>query len=179
MKTGVLRILVYHGDGRAHWQRNLMASSIQYVVNVIFTLPTILFPDRVGRRPALLFGSTFMVIWLYAIAGTMKTYGHNVPGGLEGSSVVTWIMDTDTPHAKGAVITFTYLLVATYRFNWAPISSCHPPELFPVRLRGKAVSLATPAKWAFGFAISYAKRGLSLADGSVSRSSRNCTMRDA
>lgn len=134
---------------------NLIASRIQYVVNVVFTLRTILFLDRVGRRPALLFGSTFMMIWLYAIAGTMKTYGHSVPGGFEGSSVVTWTMDTDAPHAKGAVIAFTYLLVATYSFTWAPISWCYPPELFPVRLRGKAVSLATSANWAFGFANSY------------------------
>ena len=134
---------------------NLLASSIQYVVNVVFTLPAIMFLDRLGRRPMLLFGSTFMMVFLYAIAGTMATYGHDVPGGFEGSTVVTWTMNADAPHAKGAVIACTYLLVATYSFTWAPISWCYPPELYPVRLRGKAVSLATSANWLFGFANSY------------------------
>lgn len=31
----------------------------------------------------------------------------------------------------------------------------YPPELFPLRVRGKAVALATSANWAFNFALGY------------------------
>lgn len=39
----------------------LTAASIQYVINVVMTLPAILFLDKIGRRPALLFGSVMMM----------------------------------------------------------------------------------------------------------------------
>lgn len=134
---------------------NLIASSIQYVLSVIFTLPAILLLDRIGRRPALIFGSVFMMIWLYAVAGVMAMYGREVPGGFNGSDVVTWTIDPQNKQAQAAVIACTYLLVAVYSCTWAPISWVYPPELYPVRLRGKAVSLAASANWIFGFANSY------------------------
>ncbi|KAL6887164.1 sugar transporter domain-containing protein [Trichoderma longibrachiatum] len=133
----------------------LIASSIQYVINVVFTLPAILLLDRIGRRPALVGGAFFMMIWLYSTAGVMAQYGHHVPGGFDGSSAVTWTMDDDATSAKAAVIAFTYLLVATYSFTWAPISWCYPSEIYPIRLRGKAVSIATSANWILGFANNY------------------------
>ncbi|KAK4071904.1 hypothetical protein Trihar35433_3968 [Trichoderma harzianum] len=133
----------------------LIASSVQYIINVVFTLPAILFLDRIGRRPALIGGAFFMMIWLYSTAGVMAQYGHYVPGGFDGSSAVTWTMNDDAKSAKAAVIAFTYLLVATYSFTWAPISWCYPSEIYPIRLRGKAVSIATSANWILGFANNY------------------------
>ncbi len=35
------------------------------------------------------------------------------------------------------------------------MSWTYPPELFPLRLRGKAVALCTSANWAFNFALAY------------------------
>jgi hypothetical protein len=42
----------------------LVSSSIQYVINVVMTVPALLYVDRWGRRPTLLVGATFMAIWL-------------------------------------------------------------------------------------------------------------------
>lgn len=50
--------------------------------------------------------------------------------------------------AKG-LIACTYLFVASYAPTWGPVSWVYPPELYPLRLRGKAVALATSANWAF------------------------------
>ncbi len=130
----------------------LIAAAIQYVINVTMTLPAILFLDKIGRRPALIFGSVMMMVWLYATAALLKVHGHGVPGGLDGNAPVTWVVHG--PASKG-VIACTYLLVATYSMTWAPISWVFPPEIYPYRLRGKAVSVATSANWAFGFAINY------------------------
>lgn len=66
--------------------------------------------------------------------------------------MVTWVVHGA---ASKAVISSTYLLVATYSTTWAPISWVYPAEIYPLRFRGKAVSVATSANWIFGFAISY------------------------
>ncbi|KAF2101747.1 general substrate transporter [Rhizodiscina lignyota] len=130
----------------------LVSASIQYVINCAMTLPAILFLDKVGRRPALLFGSVMMMAWLFATAGLLKVYGHYVPDGVDGQAVVKWVVHGP---ASKAVIACTYLLTATYSCTWAPISWVYPPEIFPTRLRGKAVSIATSANWILGFALNY------------------------
>lgn len=147
----------------------LISASIQYIINVVMTLPAILFLDKIGRRPALLVGSILMMTWLFATAGLLKSYGHYVPGGLDGQTTVQWVVHGP---ASRAVVACTYLLVATYSCTWAPISwvyvsfaallkrdklliSIQPPEIYPIRLRGKAVSIAASANWILGFAINY------------------------
>lgn len=47
----------------------LLTASIQYVINVVLTLPAILFLDKWGRRPSLTIGAFFMMTWLF-ISGT-------------------------------------------------------------------------------------------------------------
>ena len=133
----------------------LIAAGIQYSVNVVFTLPAILFLDKIGRRPALMIGSALMMTFLYATAGIMATYGHYVPGGLNGVAAVSWVINADAKNAQRAVLACTYLLAASYCSSWNPIGWVYPAEIFPQRLRGKAVSVATSANWLFGFANSY------------------------
>ena len=54
-----------------------------------------------------------------------------------------------------AVIASTYLFVASYAPTWGPVSWTYPPELYPLRVRGKAVALATSGNWAFNFALAW------------------------
>ena len=48
---------------------------------------------------------------------------------------------------------FTLLFVASYEPTLGPVSWVYPPELYPLRVRGKAVALATSANWAFNTAL--------------------------
>ncbi|TKX22040.1 high-affinity glucose transporter-2 [Elsinoe australis] len=132
---------------------NLVASSIQYVINVLMTVPALLFMDRWGRRPTLLIGAALMATWLFANAGILATYGtYPGPNGVdnipEASTQVTGA-------ASRAVIACSYLFVASYAPTWGPVSWTYPPELYPNRVRGKAVALATSGNWAFNFALGY------------------------
>lgn len=43
----------------------LLTASIQYVINVVLTLPAILFLDRWGRRMPLVLGAFGMMTWLF------------------------------------------------------------------------------------------------------------------
>lgn len=133
----------------------LIAAGVQYAINVIFTLPAILFLDKIGRRPALMVGSALMMSFLYATAIIMATNGHYVPGGLNGIKTISWVINSGATNAQHGVIACTYMLAAAYCSTWNPIGWVYPPEIFPQRLRGKAVSVATSANWIFGFANSY------------------------
>ncbi|PVH76940.1 sugar transporter [Cadophora sp. DSE1049] len=131
----------------------LVSSSIQYVINVVMTIPALIWIDRWGRRPMFLIGALLMMTWLFINAGVMATYGHAAPkGGLNGIAAESWIME-GAP-AK-VVIACSYLFVASFAPTWGPASWIYPPELFPLRVRGKAVALSTSANWAFNFALGY------------------------
>jgi len=132
---------------------NLIASSIQYVINVFMTIFALLFIDRWGRRWPLLIGATLMSVWMYANAGLMASYGRAAPpGGVDNVPEESW--QISGPPSR-AVIACTYLFVASYAPTWGPVSWIYPPELFPLRVRGKAVALCTSANWIFNFALSY------------------------
>lgn len=48
----------------------LLSSSIQYVINVIMTVPALIWIDKWGRRPMFLVGALLMMTWLFINAGT-------------------------------------------------------------------------------------------------------------
>lgn len=132
---------------------NLVASSISYVINVVMTIPALLFLDRIGRRPFLIGGSISLTIWWTICAGLMRGYGARAPpGGLGHIPEESWLI-TGAP-AK-VVIACSYLIVASFAPTWGPIEWVYPSELFPLRLRGKAAALSTASNWAFNFALSY------------------------
>lgn len=132
---------------------NLVASSINYVINVVVTVPALLYLDKVGRRPILLMGSISLTVWWFLCAGLMGSYGSPAPpGGLNHIAEESWSI-TGAP-AK-VVIACSYLVVASFAPSWGPVSWVYPPELFPLRLRGKAVALSTASNWMFNFALSY------------------------
>ncbi|PFH61736.1 hypothetical protein XA68_16457 [Ophiocordyceps unilateralis] len=130
----------------------LLASSISYIINVIMTVPALLYVDRWGRRPTLLIGSLLMATWMFANAGILAAHGEVVEGGID--HVSSQSMRVTGAAAKG-LIACTYLFVASFAPTWGPVSWIYPPELFPLRLRGKGVALATSGNWAFNTALGF------------------------
>ncbi len=93
-----------------------------------------------------------MCIWLVVNAVLFAVYSR-APYPGEFTSAAESMAVSGKP-AK-AIIASTFLFVATYAPTWGPVSWTYPPELYPLRLRGKAVALATSANWAFNFALAY------------------------
>lgn len=87
---------------------------------------------------------------MFANAGLMGNYGEVVPGGINNVAVES--MRVSGAPAKG-LIACTYLFVASYAPTWGPVSWVYPPELYPLRVRGKAVAFATSGNWAFNTAL--------------------------
>lgn len=117
--TDILRgryyvVYVFEGAGLTGRRANLIADSVQYVLNVAFTgmgqlefvsfrcvplifsliffhvttydliVPAIIYIDRWGRRPMLLAGTMLMGFWLMLVGGLQGRFGRW--GAVEGSS---------------------------------------------------------------------------------------------
>ncbi|KAG0030155.1 hypothetical protein BGZ82_007545 [Podila clonocystis] len=146
-------VFIFQGAGITGEDANLKASSIQYVLNVLMTIPAILYIDRWGRRPILLAGSTFMALWLFLIGGLMGRFGSAT--SFDGNKTTTWAIQNNDP-ASHAVIACSYLFVCSFAISWGPVSWTYPAEIYPLRIRAKAVSLSTASNWAFNFILAYA-----------------------
>lgn len=131
----------------------LLSSSIQYIINVCLTVPALIWMDRWGRRPTLLIGAFFMCLWMCVNAGLFAVYSRPATPA-DGFTSESESMVIGGKASK-AVIAATYLFVASYAPTWGPVSWTYPPELYPLRVRGKAVALSTSANWAFNFALAY------------------------
>lgn len=128
----------------------ILSSSIQYVINVVMTLPALIWQDRWGRRPTMLIGAFFMCVFMFANAGIMGSNGANVPGGIDNTPEESMRL---TGSAASGLIACTYLFVASYAPTWGPVSWTYPPELYPLRLRSQGVALSTSGNWAFNMAL--------------------------
>jgi len=125
--------------------------SVQYVLNVVFTIPAIIYIDKVGRRPMLIGGTFFMGFFLFLVGGLQGGFGHWAD--VEGARV--WIIENHMSVTIG-IIVCSYLFVCSFACTMGPVSWTYPAELFPLKVRAKAVSLATATNWLFNFALAYA-----------------------
>lgn len=96
----------------------LLSSSIQYIINVIMTVPALLYMDRWGRRPTLLAGAALMAVWMFTNAGLLSTKGvYHGPQGFNGQAEAQYSVSGS---AANALIASTYLFVASYAPTWGP-----------------------------------------------------------
>lgn len=111
------------------------ASMLQTVamglVNVIFTIVAILTVDKWGRKPLLMVGSIGMAVGMIAI-------------GLLSFMEVIGI----------STLVFIIIYTASFMMSWGPICWVLISELFPNKIRGKAIAIAVAAQWAANYFIS-------------------------
>ncbi|MBI3119480.1 MAG: sugar porter family MFS transporter, partial [Candidatus Hydrogenedentes bacterium] len=101
-------------------------------VNLAFTVVAILVVDRLGRKPLLLLASACMGISLTLLGGAFA-------------------MD----QLKGPwVLLFTLAYVASFAVAMGPVVWVVLAEIFPTRIRGTAMSLATVCLWVACFLVS-------------------------
>lgn len=110
----------------------LMNIVITGVTNVVFTIVSIFLVDRIGRRPLLLIGAGGLAC-IYAVMGLAYYF-----------------------HFKGFALLITVVLaIACYAMTLAPVMWVVISEIFPNRIRGIAMSVATCALWISSFLITY------------------------
>jgi len=144
-------IYVFRGAGLTGTRSNLIADSVQYVLNVAFTVPAIIYIDKWGRRPLLLVGTLLMGFWLYLVGGLQGRFGHW--SVVDGDTI--WVVENNDAATK-AIIVCSYFFVCSFAISMGPVSWTYPAELYSLKVRGKAVSLATATNWLFNTALAWA-----------------------
>jgi sugar porter (SP) family MFS transporter len=137
--TGINTIIYYaptllHSAGLGN-SAALLANVVNGAVNVGMTLVAIRLIDRVGRRPLLLCGTAGMAVALVVLALSFLG-GSHLSGAL-------------------AILAIVALLVYTGSFaiGLGPVFWLLISEIYPVKIRGKAMSVATMANWGANFVV--------------------------
>ncbi len=121
----------------------LLVSVITSVTNVAVTLIAIWLVDRVGRKPILLTGSLLMAVSLGTMALAFSF--------AEGSGT-----DVSLPGAWGPIaLVAANLFVVGFGASWGPLVWVLLGEIFPSRIRGKALGVAAGAQWIANFLVSW------------------------
>ncbi len=112
-------------------------------VNVAATLIAIAFIDRVGRRLLLLAGLIGMGVSLAAVGIAFR---YIAPEGAAGSSGPT----------TAGIVTVVALVVfiTSFAFSLGPVTWTVINEVFPARVRGRGVALATAVNWGSAYLVS-------------------------
>lgn len=117
-------------------------SVVTAIVNVAVTFVAIAIVDRVGRRPMLLAGSAGMTIALAAVA---IAFSRATTGAGDAVSL---------PNPWGIIALIgANLFVISFGATWGPLVWVLLGEMFPNRIRAKALGVAAAAQWIANFAI--------------------------
>ncbi|QHS72536.1 hexose transporter HXT3 [Saccharomyces paradoxus] len=114
------------------------------VVNLFSTCCSLYTVDRFGRRNCLLYGAIGMVCCyvVYASVGVTRLW----PNGQDNGS---------SKGAGNCMICFACFYIFCFATTWAPIAYVVISETFPLRVKSKAMSIATAANWMWGFLIGF------------------------
>jgi SP family arabinose:H+ symporter-like MFS transporter len=102
-------------------------------INLVFTLVAMQLVDRWGRKKLMLGGASLMALWLLLVG---ICYALQLFDGF-------WLSF------------FVLAFIATYATTLAPVTWVLIAEIFPTKIRGIAVSVATCALWTACFALAY------------------------
>lgn len=100
----------------------LIASGVSYVINVVMTVPAILFVDKWGRRPTLIFGALAMSAFLWIVGGLLTTGDWFIQMDPAQSNYGKWSVILPNVQTTDAVVAFVYLFVAAFATTWGPVS---------------------------------------------------------
>ena len=112
----------------------ILATAGVGVVNVLMTVVAVLFIDRVGRKPLLYAGLTGMILSLGALGLGFQ---------MSGSSAIM---------EKVTIISLA-VYIASFAVSLGPIFWLIIAEIYPLKVRGRAMSLATVANWTFNLIV--------------------------
>jgi len=113
-------------------------------VNVLSTLIALAFIDKVGRRKLLLAGLIGMGISLVVVGAAFRVIA---PAGQVAS--------TSGPSTAGIVtVAALVVFIASFAFSLGPVVWTVINEVFPARIRGRGVALATAVNWGSAYLVS-------------------------
>ena len=101
------------------------------VVNFLFTIIAVKTVDKHGRKPLMVIGATGMAV-------AMLSLGFVFFSGATGYLALFCMM----------------LYVASFAMSWGPVTWVLLAEIFPNKIRGKALAIAVAAQWISNYLVS-------------------------
>ena len=110
----------------------LLQTIIVGIVNLLFTVLAIMTVDKYGRKPLMIIGGLGMAVSMFALGTTffMEYVG------------------------MGALI-FMLIYVASFAMSWGPVCWVLLSEIFPNKIRGRALAVAVAAQWISNYLVSW------------------------
>lgn len=121
---------IFESMGSGH-DASLLQTTVMGLINVIFTVVAIMTVDKWGRKPLLIVGSIGMAVGMFGVSSMAY---------LDIIGISTLI--------------FIVVYTASFMMSWGPICWVLISEIFPNKIRGKAVAVAVAAQWAANYLIS-------------------------
>lgn len=110
----------------------LLMTGINAIFYFLSTIPPWFLADKWGRKPILISGGLMMAICLYLIA---------------------FIMYLDKSFTPRLVALLVIIYNAAFGYSWGPLGFLIPPEVFPLAIRSKGVSIATATNWLANYIV--------------------------
>jgi SP family sugar:H+ symporter-like MFS transporter len=122
--------------------------------NLLSTIPALFLFDRLGRRKLLLYCGLGMVIG-HLVTATVFTTGCKEVTTIINGTTATENKINCNPNSGILMLVFTAIFVASFAVSWGPIGWIYAAEIFPLNVRGRAVSITTGSNWFMGTIMSY------------------------
>ncbi|KAL4987966.1 general substrate transporter [Aspergillus falconensis] len=145
--TGINAVLYYAPQifasfGFSSSKQTLLATGVTGILQIVFTLPAVLFLDKFGRKTFLIIGAAGMFCC------------HIVVATVEGLYQDDWALNEGLYKAQGWVaIAFIWLFAVNFAYSWGPVSWVLAQEIFPNSARSRGVSIVASTNWMFNFVI--------------------------
>ena len=148
--TGINAVLYYAPQifrtfGFTSVTTELLATGVTGILQIIFTLPAVLFLDNFGRKTFLIVGAIGMCVC------------HIIVAGVDGSFENSWPTHTS---AGWASIAFIWLFAVNFAYSWGPVAWVITQEIFPNSMRSRGVSIVASTNWMFNFIIGLTTRDM-------------------
>ncbi len=139
--TGINTVIYYaptifQNAGFRSASASIAATAGVGTVNLIVTIIAAFLVDRLGRRPLLLISLAGMVLSLMVL-GVAFIFSHGAKGGFLGTLTVISLMS----------------YIAAFAIGMGPVFWLLISEIYPLNVRGTAMSLATVANWTANFLV--------------------------
>ena len=139
---------IFQSAGLSSAATSILATAGVGAVNVIMTIVSIRLIDQLGRRQLLLWSLCGMAVTLFVLSGSFHA-------GMSGR--LAWV----------AVLSVA-AYVGFFAIGLGPVFWLLIAEIFPLAVRGRAMSLATVANWSFNLIVAATFLDLVAALGSAS-----------
>ncbi|KAK0391675.1 hypothetical protein NLU13_1174 [Sarocladium strictum] len=115
-----------------------MKSLIINIINCVSTIPGLFVIESWGRRKLLMVGASGMAVCQLVIA----SFGAAAGSDLKDASVTI-------------LIVFCSVNIFFFAASWGPVAWVVTSEIYPLKVRAKAMSISTASNWLLNFGIAY------------------------